>query len=201
MRITILARTRMNAGRVCIGGMADDGTSFRLMTATCDYHTGACPYQVGEVWEMTVQPCPNLEAPHLEDAAVLNGTRIGASPNLRQFVLQRSQPWTGGINVIFDARIRFTSSGSGYIAQSGGLPSASTGFWVPDRDLHYNAGGRPAYSPQGDGRYLSYVGTANPTGVIPAGTLVRVSLAKWWRPPDADLSFELRCYAQLSGWF
>lgn len=201
MRITILARTRMHGSRVCIGGMSDDGRSFRLMTANCDYHDGACPYRVGEVWEMNVQPCPNLEAPHLEDASVLAGTLVGPNPNLREFVLRRSEPWAGGINVIFDGKIRFTASGSGYIAQASGLPSISTGFWVPDKDLHYSAAPRPAYSAHGDGRYLSYVGTANPLPVIDAGTLIRVSLAKWWRPRDADPSFELRCYAQLSGWF
>ena len=36
--------------------------------------------------------------------------------------------------------------------------------------------------------------------MIPAGTLVRVSLAHWWRPED-DHTGELRCYVQLSGWF
>jgi ATP-dependent DNA helicase RecQ len=200
MIITILARTRMHGGRVCIGGMSDDGRSFRLMTATCDYHGGTCVYQVGEIWEMDLQPCPNLEAPHLEDVAVVAANRIGVRPNLRDFVLQRSEPWAGGINCIFDGRIRFTSGGSGYIAQSSGLPGISTGFWLPDTELRYIAQPRGAYSPQGDGRYLSYVGTVPPAATIVAGTLVRVSLAKWWRPQDADPSFELRCYAQLSGW-
>lgn len=201
MKINILARTRMHGGRVCIGGMSDDGDSFRLMTANCEYHAGGCPYHVGETWEMDIHPCANLEAPHLEDVAVISATLVGAAPNLRGFILERTEPWTGGIDRIFDGKIRFTVSGSGYIAQPSGLPSISTGFWIPDRDLLFSQVPRPAYTPHGDRRYLSYVGTGNPQPVIQSGTLVRVSLAKWWRPHDADPSFELRCYAQLSGWF
>ena len=40
-----------------------------------------------------------------------------------------------------------------------------------------------------------------PIKVIPAGTLVRVSLARWWRPEDSEPNFEERCYLQLSGWY
>jgi ATP-dependent DNA helicase RecQ len=36
--------------------------------------------------------------------------------------------------------------------------------------------------------------------VIPAGTLLRVSLAHWWRPAEKPEEEE-RCYVQLSGWF
>ena len=36
-------------------------------------------------------------------------------------------------------------------------------------------------------------------GVIPAGTICRISLSKWWKPKDIDI--EMRCYLQLSGWY
>ncbi len=52
----------------------------------------------------------------------------------------------------------------------------------------------------GDGPTLAFVGFQEPIAVIPAGALVRVSLAHWWRP-DGDETAELRCYVQLSGWF
>src|SRR5262249_30308746 len=50
------------------------------------------------------------------------------------------------------------------------------------------------------GRTLTFVGFQEPLEVIPAGTLLRVSLAHWWRPKDKPEE-ELRCYVQLSGWF
>lgn len=53
-------------------------------------------------------------------------------------------------------------------------------------------GGRPAMFS------IKYVGFAEPINKIPAGTLVRVSLARWWRPTETS---EERCYLQLSGWY
>jgi len=201
MTVVILARTRMSGAKICIGGMSEEGQSFRLMNAQCNYHTNACVYMVGERWHMTLQPCEGLEAPHLEDTAVLKSKLIGIEPNLRGFILHRATPWTGGIDTIFEGKILFTYNGSGYISESGGLPGASTGFWIPNEDLQFSDHPRPAYSLRNDCRYLAYVGTAKPEPVIRSGTLVRVSLAKWWKPRDADDSLELRCYAQLSGWY
>ena len=45
---------------------------------------------------------------------------------------------------------------------------------------------------------IPYVGCAEAIDLIPAGTLVRVSLARWWRPEGMN---EERCYLQLSGWY
>ena len=47
---------------------------------------------------------------------------------------------------------------------------------------------------------LTFVGFQEPLEIIPAGTLLRVSLAHWWRPEDTPEAEECR-YAQLSGWF
>ena len=44
------------------------------------------------------------------------------------------------------------------------------------------------------------MGFQEPVGTIPAGALVRLSLAHWWRPAGDD-DGEYRCYVQLSGWF
>ena len=51
----------------------------------------------------------------------------------------------------------------------------------------------------GAGRWINipFVGFQSPIGLIPANTLVRVSLARWW----ANNNDEERCYLQLSGWY
>jgi len=188
----------MHRGGVCIGALSNSGEHLRLMTANCDYHSANCPYVVGEAWDVDVRACPDLKAPHLEDVAILNARRLGVENDLQGFILNRITPWRGSIHVLFDGLIDFTGSGSGYVSDSTGLPRSSTGFWLPDRDLVFKKP-RPAY--YYEFRYLSYVGTATAVAVIRAGTLVRASLAKWWRPPEADPSFEYRCYAQLSGWY
>lgn len=100
----------------------------------------------------------------------------------------------------------FTGNHNAYVAESRGVPDRSTWFWVPDKDLTLRADGHYDYPstmfwgttvPHG----LDYVGEPTPPAVISAGTLVRVSLARWWKPRDADPDFPERCYAQLLGWF
>jgi hypothetical protein len=172
MLINIVARTRMRGSRLCVGGMSDDGGGFRLMTANCEYHGAECRYQVGETWEMEVKACANLEAPHLEDVAVLRATLIGRTPNLQQLVSDRGLVWTGRINRIFNGKIRFTRGGSGYISQAAGLPPSSTGFWISDTDLVFSNEPRQAYMPRGDRRYLSYVGTIRDNSSSFAGEMV-----------------------------
>ena len=45
---------------------------------------------------------------------------------------------------------------------------------------------------------MPYVGFEEAVETIPAGTLVRVSLARWW---DTNGTTEDRCSLQLSGWY
>ena len=112
-----------------------------------------------------------------------------------------SQRATG--RAIFDGVIRFTWNRSGYISLQNPLPRCSTGFWVPDRPLALvQSGNKASYHYERADLILrvSYVGTVPAVDNIPAGTLVRVSLARWWRPEDVP-DLEERCYVQLSCWY
>ena len=94
-------------------------------------------------------------------------------------------------------------TGALYIAERTGIPPFSTTFWRPDQPLQMTDDSkriRYRYPTPDGGRTLTFVGFQEPIATIPAGTLVRVSLAHWWRPED-DHTGELRCYVQLSGWF
>ena len=51
-----------------------------------------------------------------------------------------------------------------------------------------------------NGASFVFVGYQEPVERLPAGTLLRISLAHWWQPADRP-NQEARCYAQLSGWF
>ena len=55
------------------------------------------------------------------------------------------------------------------------------------------------YQIEGTNRKITFVGFQNPVQLISAGTLLRISLARWWAPNDDDV--EERCYLQLSGWY
>jgi len=202
-RVFIVARTKMAGGRVCVGGLTEEGESVRLMNQNCSSSLGQnSPYEVGELWNIEFAPCGEQRPPHIEDVAVTAAERIQKISSVTKFIRSRVEPWQGGIDCLFDGKIQFTGPGAGYISEAD-IPANAIGFWVPDRPLNLKEDQRnhSGYYPKGDLRHLSYVGTAPPIPTIAAGQLVRVSLARWWRPADADPDFELRCYAQLSGWY
>jgi hypothetical protein len=131
---------------------------------------------------------------------VTNYALVGMEPNLRQRLIALSEPWEGSIKKVFGGLLGFTGSNNGYIAARLGVPDHSTGFWIPKRDLTLrDDGSHYDYTRGFFRRGLKYVGEPPPIPVIKAGTLVRVSLAGWWKPDDVEI--EERCYLQLSGWF
>jgi len=116
--------------------------------------------------------------------------------------LEQAKPWKGTIDTLFEGKIQFTRNGAGFISEAA-IPAGATGFWIPSGDLHldHDERNKAGYYPQGNYRHLSYVGVQDTINIIKAGQLVRVSLARWWRPENAEPDFEERCYAQLSGWY
>ena len=200
MNVLVVARTKMSGGYRCISGLADDNRSIRLLTADGHHWHNDSPFVVGQIWDMDFQPGQNLVSPHLEDVVVSRHRLLRVQPNLRDHLLSRVIPWKGGIDQIFDGVLGYTQNGNGYVCERLGLPQLSTGFWLPDRDLTLREDGKHYDHRQGScNRGLSYVGEdPNPLAILFAKTLVRVSLARWWKSHD---DIEERCYAQLSGWY
>jgi hypothetical protein len=201
--VVIVARTKMYGGRVCIGSLSEDGENLRLMNPNCSSDLGQkTPYQVAEKWRIVCEPCGQQVLPHVEDVAVTEAKKLGDVKDLVSFILDRAKPLKGGIGVLFEGKIQFTQNGAGYISKSG-VPKGAIGFWIPSSNLELQQDdrGKNGYYPKRDYRHLSYVGVQEPIETIEAGQLVRVSLARWWKPQDADADLEERCYAQLSGWY
>ncbi|HAJ34844.1 MAG TPA: hypothetical protein DCL15_04005, partial [Chloroflexi bacterium] len=204
MKVLIVAKTRMGGG-ACVGAIAlDDGRSLRLLDAHVDAHAGGgMHYAVGEVWEIDVAPAPRVVPPHTEDILVQSSRRLGKMHNLERFIEQQMPPVVGNVKMLFDGKLQRTGSGALYVAASSGLPGFSTTFWRPDRPLRrLETSYRIRYLyPAEDGDVtLAFVGFQEPPPELPAGALVRVSLTRPWRPADQPEE-ELRCYAQVSGWF
>jgi hypothetical protein len=201
--VVIVARTQMHGGRVCVGALSADGESLRLMNTKCGSDRAQnSPYQIGEQWRIVCAPCGEQKSPHLEDVAVSSAANLGTVKDLVGYISDRAKPWKGPIGALFEGKIQFTQNGAGYISESA-IPGGATGFWIPSSDLvlKNDDRGKTGYYPAGDYRHLSYVGVQDPAERIKADRLVRVSLARWWKPRDADVDFEERCYAQLSGWY
>ena len=203
MKVLIVAKTRMGKG-ACIGGITQDGESVRLIPADIDVHDGAGQeYEVGDLWEVEATPAPDITRPHVENIIVHKKRRL---PPLRApitIIEKYMPPKVGGPAELYEGLTQSTSNGSLYIAESSGLPPYSTTFWRADQPLVLDTTGkrvRYRYSTEDGGHTLTFVGFQEPLQTIPAGTLLRVSLAHLWRPKDESTT-EYRCYVQLSGWF
>ncbi len=203
MRVLIVAKTRRGAG-ACVGGITQDGRSVRLVAADADRNEHAgLEYSVGEVWAIEANPDPNVIPPHVENMIVHRAERSKRVGNIEEIIHRFMPPVEGGPEHLFDGWLQATPAGGLYIAEGTGLPSCSTMFWTPDHPLQRDVDGkriRYRYPTPDGGRTLTFVGFQEPVEVIPAGTLLRVSLAHWWRPRDQPEE-ELRCHVQLSGWF
>lgn len=185
----------------CIGGWTADDRSVRLLLPGANCHPLDTPFRIGDVWELDFAPREDVVPPHVEDVIVTRGRRAGRIANVGDVLRRRVPVWSGEPHRLYDGVLGWTANGSGYVSHRRGLPRVSTGFWLPDRDLHLAAVGddRHYHYPQRYSRRLGYVGAQRAEEVIPAGTLVRVSLARWWAPVDSGM--EERCYLQLSGWY
>lgn len=202
MKVVIVAKTRMGSG-ACVGGITFQGQSVRLIAPDAEYnHAFNQEYSVGDVWDVDYS-VPALIPPHVENIVVHDKVRLPPIDDIAGFVEQQMTPRAGGLDVLFEGLVQQNGHGPLFIAERSGIPSFSTMFWRPDRLLQQDLSGkRIRYRyPAGDGGgTLTFVGFQEPLPEIPAGALLRVSLAHWWRPGDR-LDAEPRCYVQLSGWF
>ena len=148
-------------------------------------------------------PAEHVIPPHVENIIVRSKCRLAAMRAPELFIETHMPPVTGSVESLYNGLTQAARSGALYIAERTGIPPFSTTFWRPDQPLQRTDDSkriRYRYPTPDGGRTLTFVGFQEPIETIPAGALVRVSLAHWWRPED-DHSGELRCYVQLSGWF
>lgn len=204
MKVLIVSKTRMGP-YLCVGGLTETSQSVRLLQPNGQNQPLDTPFNVGDVWDVNIEPLDDCVPPHVEDVRTTPVKRLRQVADIRTSILRHVTSWSGDLSVAYDGLLRFTSSGAGYIAEWGGIPRMSTGFWVADADLVCILDPKIKYryfNPRSRREVIiPYVGVANWVERIPTGTLIRLSLARWWRPDDADPSLEERCYLQLSGWY
>jgi ATP-dependent DNA helicase RecQ len=203
MKVVIVAKTRMGSG-ACVGAVTFDGRSLRLIAPDQAWNEQFnMEYNVGEVWEIESKPPAELLPPHLENVRVTAKRKLPPIGDLVTFIERQMPPCQGGLEGLFEGLAQATSAGALYVTERTGLPGHSTTFWRPDQPLLRQNDAkriRYGYATPGGICTLTFVGFQEPLPEIPAGTLLRVSLAQRWRPDDRPEA-ELRCYVQLSGWY
>lgn len=191
----------------CIGAITEKGESVRLIPFNADPHDGANrEYEIGDIWGITGEPETLLTAPHNENFVVHKKSRLHTTKDMKDLVSAIEllmPPKTGHPRVLYEGLLQNTESGRLHITKQSGIPPYSTTFWKTDQPLILDIEKhrpRYRYSTENEGCTFTFGGFQEPLETIPAGTLLRVSLAHWWRPEDKP-TVEERCYAQISGWF
>jgi hypothetical protein len=211
--VLIVSRTVMKSRR-CIGGIClKTAKSLRLMDSNGSNLPAETPFEIGQVWEISGSPRGDLTPPHLEDYQLGGYQRRERTMDVRETVLRnrtvfekQGRFWEGLMADTFGGALHFTARGSGYLGQPANL-RVSTGFWLTGVSLTRDDSfdkvrfkESEAVFAEGGFVYphVTYVGEAAAPVSIPAGTLCRISLARWWHPDDAPHE-PSRCYLQLSG--
>lgn len=217
MDVLITSKTKFGKTHVCVGGLVLKENRFiRLLNRGGDrkpsgwYQFADTPLKIGDIWDIDFKNSPNAVEPHLEDVFITINGKKAEVENLNDFIKESGVPIIeGSIENLFEGKLEwFGKNGNGYLPENQvEMPAQSVGFWICDTDLILN-GNRYYYTYKLMGlitksKSLKWVGLEEPLEVIPKGTLIRVSLAKWW-PPKSELkkyNVPYGCYLQLSGWY
>ena len=191
----------------CIGAITEKGESVRLIPFNEDPHDGANrEYEIGDIWEITAEPETSLIPPHNENIVVRKKQRLHTTKDMKDLVSAIEllmPPKTGHPRELYEGLLQNTESGRLHIVKQNDIPPYSTTFWRTDRPLTRDTEGRKVryrYPTENGGCTFTFAGFQEPPEILPTGTLLRVSLAHWWKPEDTPEAGE-RCYAQISGWF
>jgi hypothetical protein len=211
MRVVIVGKTKMKGG-VCVGGLMEaTAKAVRLIPQGASCNPSDTAFEVGEVWDLDIKPRPNATPPHVEDHDILRpGSLVAEIEEFGDWLRKNAKPWHGDRTAPFGGALRFRDNGTAYVPQAGALPACSTGFWILPAKMVYD----PFVKDHGEDvpyyrlvsvnplkmKYVGLIPVAQLPKVLPAGTLVRLSLAHVWStaPRDEDRD---KFFLQLSGWF
>ena len=201
MEVLILSKTKYGTTQVCVGGICiGNKQPIRLLNPGGKYQPADTRFQIGDIWDISFTPLTNKVEPHNEDVTIRTFSFVRKIYPLETFIKNMGVPiWKDSISNIFEGKILWQRNGKGYFSKNTrNYPIHSVGFWISDVDLKYSNGSY-IYEKNGITRQVVYKGSKEAIQVIPKGRLIRLSLAKWWKPVDSDI--EERCYLQLSGWY
>ncbi|MCH5302779.1 MAG: hypothetical protein J1E77_08055 [Prevotella sp.] len=201
--VLIVSKTQMSNG-ICVGGIDENsGELVRIHNENGGNLKQDAPYEIGDRWYMNVERAWNARPiPHTEDkqtSPIRKINNVGVygiinfiNSNSHQLGNRLTQ---GSIRQTFEGYLNF--QGTRNFINRGNIPSFSTQFWIADKNLILNIQFEKPYYMY-DNIRIKFVGLQKPVPIIPAGTIIRLSLANWW---NGDGSGEDRCYLQLSGWY
>lgn len=205
MAVLIVSKTRMRGGHVCVGGLdLDRDRNVRLLDASGENQPTNTEFQIGEIWEIRYRPLSPCQPPHVEDVLVSRSKMVAVQDNLADFIANRCSVVSGPLRNTFDGCLERTGARSAFISRNGSVPGHSVCFWRTDVSLFrddYDGKIRYQFQEGHEWRHVTFVGFQNAKPKIHRGTLVRLSLARWWKRPDEAAEEPEKCFLQLSGYY
>src|SRR5216683_3137185 len=67
----------------------------RLLLSGERSHPRDTPFEVGQIWEMTLYSGARRKPPHVEDVIIKSQNFVSTQPDMSETLLQHIQPWTG----------------------------------------------------------------------------------------------------------
>lgn len=198
MKVVVVGKTRMYNDQWCIGGLRlRDWASVRLLPPGLGraWPTDT-PLNVGSVVEVEGARPAQVVLPHTEDFRISHLVHLGRyTGDLPADICRNVQvARKGGVPVFEDCLCRIPPRS--LAIRHGKVPNFSTQFWIAHRPLIHEVARERDYFRIGGARVI-YVGAQEPVAVVAAGSLVRLSLARWWAPGDQEEA----CFLQVSGWW
>ena len=174
----------------------------RLLTSNGGNQARDALFHVGQIWRISYAQKTNLVSPHSEDVMVqsshLSATLSGVE--IKSFISKNCNVITGSLSNLFGGSVHSPLHAASYIDATS-VPNHSVCFWKSNVNLIYKNlfdKDKYHYADAKHDTYFTYVGVESVIGIIPQGSIVRMSLARWWSPPNSESK---ACYLQLSGWF
>jgi hypothetical protein len=200
MEILITSKTH-KGNAACVGGLIiSNNRLVRLLNLGNENIPLSTQFTIGDIWNINFDERPDTEPPHIEDIIITSQHFLRKIVNISKHIIDCGiEIYNGAPDLLYEGKLGWTYNGSGYIANRGNLPKNSVGFWISDSDLKLENDNKHYSYTLDDSKKIKYVGFEPKIKIIPAGTLMRVSLARFWKPDDYDI--EERCYLQLSGWY
>lgn len=206
MKVWIVSKIRMREN-VWIHGLTEENQNIRILQPDGSYPSIRTKFKVGQIWDLTFHRASQIIPPHVENVIVTAWKFLNQESNLLNVLMERVIPWTGEPLQLFNGCLKSSMRTSDiFIAQGTYFPHKSIGYWISDIPLVKHHDRITSYQ---YGEFLiNYTGFSEAIGVIPAKTLIHVSLKDWWIPsqpiearPNANSNVQTRCYLQISSWY
>lgn len=188
----------MSPGNICVGAFdVDNRRSVRLLNALGQSQSENFPLHVGNVVAATYANKIGIISPHTEDVLLQDHAPCNNEHEVKRLFKQLAPIVDGSLANCFGGRL-FSPEGGAMAIRRENVSDHSVCFWRADRELTISRfGGKYDYRSGNIQTSIKYVGFQDPINLIPAGSVLRLSLSRWWNMEGR----ERYCWLQLSGWY